>query len=116
MEYQYPICTHYRSISHFHLTDPISSSLYIPNEAIPILSRFLSTRKQLAITAFAEALHSCFKDGLNGTHDYRAFAGATFCITLLISTIKFFPKEVSSNGTLQIVEVVLRMILTCIIS
>ena len=31
------------------------------------ISRCLSARKRLAITTFAEALHSCFKDGLNGT-------------------------------------------------
>ena len=30
---------------------------------------------RLGITAFAEALHCCFKDGLNGTQDYRASAG-----------------------------------------
>ena len=39
------------------------------------LSQLISTRKQLAITAFAEALHNCFKDGLNGTRDFRALAG-----------------------------------------
>ena len=39
------------------------------------LSQLISTRKQLAITAFAEALHNCFKDGLNGTRDCRALAG-----------------------------------------
>ncbi|CAI8009090.1 hypothetical protein GBAR_LOCUS6154 [Geodia barretti] len=47
------------------------------------LSRFLSARKRLAITAFAEALHSCFKDGLNGTRDYRALAGGTVFVVLL---------------------------------
>ena len=47
-----------------------------PTRVYRYLSRFMSARKQLAITAFAEALHSCFKDGLNGTHDYRALAGA----------------------------------------
>ena len=36
---------------------------------------FLSARKQLAITAFSEALHNCFKDGLNGICDYRALVG-----------------------------------------
>ena len=35
------------------------------------LSRCLSARKRLAITAFAEALHQCYKDGLNGSRDYR---------------------------------------------
>ena len=41
------------------------------------ISSFLSARKRLAITAFVEALHSVFKDGLNGTRDYRALAGLT---------------------------------------
>ena len=79
-------------------------------------SRFLSARKRLAITAFAEALHSCFKDGLNGTHDYRALAGATFFIALLLSALCYLPKSFFSDGTLQIVEIVLWMILACIVS
>ena len=32
-------------------------------------------KKQLAITTFAEALHNCFNDGLDGTRDYRSLAG-----------------------------------------
>ena len=47
-----------------------------PTRLYRYLSRFLSARKRLAITAFAEAVHSCFKDGMNGTRDYRALAGA----------------------------------------
>ena len=39
------------------------------------LSRCLSARNRLAITTFAEALHRCFKDGLNGTRDYRSLPG-----------------------------------------
>ena len=38
------------------------------------LSQYVSIRKRLAITAFTEALQNCFKDGLNGTRDYRALA------------------------------------------
>ena len=87
-----------------------------PTKLYRYLSRFLSARKQLAITAFAEALHSCFKDGLNGTHDYRALAGATFCIALLLSAISYLPKRFNSNGTLQIFEIVLWMIMACIVS
>ena len=45
-----------------------------PTRLYQYLSRFLSARKRLAITAFAEALHSYFKDGLNGNRDYRALA------------------------------------------
>ena len=87
-----------------------------PTRLYRYLSRFLSARKQLAITAFAEALHSCFKDGLNGTRDYRALAGATFCITLLLSATSYLPKRFFSNGTLQIFEIVLWMIMACIVS
>ena len=39
------------------------------------ISQFISARKQLAITTFVEALNHCFKDGLNGSRDYRALAG-----------------------------------------
>ena len=54
-----------------------------PTRVYRYLSRFLSARKRLAITAFAEALHSCFKDGLNGTRDYRALAGAPLFVLLV---------------------------------
>ena len=46
-----------------------------PTRIYGYLSRFINARKRLAITAFVEALHNCFKDGLNGTRDYRALAG-----------------------------------------
>ena len=87
-----------------------------PTRLYRYLSRFLSARKRLAITAFAEALHSCFKDGLNGTHDYRAMAGATFFIALLLGAMSYFSSKVFSDGTSHIVEIVLWMILVCIVS
>ena len=46
-----------------------------PTRIYGCLSRVVSGRKRLAITAFVEALNNCFKDGLNGTRDYRALAG-----------------------------------------
>ena len=46
-----------------------------PTRVYTKLSQCVSARVRLAITAFAEALHCCFKDGLNGTRDYRASAG-----------------------------------------
>ena len=62
-----------------------------PTRVYRYLSRFLSARKRLAITAFAEALHSCFKDGLNGTRDYRALAGASlFALLVYMAFEKLF--------------------------
>ena len=88
-----------------------------PTRLYRYLSRFLSARKRLAITAFAEALHSCFKDGLNGTRDYRAMAGATSFLLPLYSAISYFPKRsFYSGGTSNIVEIILWMILACIVS
>ena len=46
-----------------------------PTRIYGYLSQYISIRKRLAITAYVEALHNCFKDGLNGTRDYRALAG-----------------------------------------
>ena len=87
-----------------------------PTRLYRYLSRFLSARKRLAITAFAEALHSCFKDGLNGTRDYRAMAGGTFFIALLLSALNFFPSRFFISDTSHFVEIVLWMVLVCIVS
>ena len=60
-----------------------------PTRIYRYFSQFISARKRLAITAFAEALHSCFKDGLNGTRDYRALAGSIMLIYPLYSCITY---------------------------
>ena len=52
------------------------------------LSRVVSGRKRLAITAFVEALNNCFKDGLNGTRDYRALAGFILAVIFVGGLIK----------------------------
>ena len=46
-----------------------------PTRLYEKLSRCISARKRIVIKIFVEALHSCFKDGLNGTRDYRILAG-----------------------------------------
>ena len=53
------------------------------------ISQFISARKQLAITTFVEALNHCCKDGLNGTRDYRAFAGI-FIFSVPMLTLLFW--------------------------
>ena len=56
-----------------------------PTRMYEYLSRCISGRKRLAITAFAEALQVCFKDGLNGTRDYRSLAGIITLIPLVFA-------------------------------
>ena len=48
---------------------------FYPTRVYRWFTQFISARKQQAIRTFVEALHSSFKDGLNGTRDYRALAG-----------------------------------------
>ena len=74
-----------------------------PTRLYRYLSQFISTRKRLAITAFAEALHKCFKDGLNDTRDYRAFAGLLILLPIPYSTIRYiFGYSKSSSALLTI--------------
>ena len=63
------------------------------------LSQLISSRKQLAITAFAEALHNCFKDGLNGTRDYRALAGLIILGYPVVSLLSYITWLTVANAT-----------------
>ena len=89
-----------------------------PTRVYRYLSRFLSARKRLAITAFAEALHSCFKDGLNGTRDYRALAGAQFFFILFIAAANWFLKDHITMDVVIIytVQILLWMLFVCLVS
>ena len=50
-------------------------------------SKCLSARKQLAIKIFVETVNCGFKDGLNGTHDYRMIPGIIILLALAYSVI-----------------------------
>ena len=66
---------------------PFLLLLIYPTQIYPIyLSKFLSARNQLAITTFAEAIHSCFKDGLNQTMDCRALAAMSLLALIPFGT------------------------------
>ena len=73
--------------------------LIYPTRIYRYLLRCLSARKRLAITAFAEALNSCFKDGLNGTRDYRAFAGVIIMLPTLYTAIRIVVMKIGYPGT-----------------
>ena len=87
-----------------------------PTRVYRYLSRFLSARKRLAITAFAEVLHSCFKDGLNGTHDYRALAGGQLFLIVLSSAVLRALDFFTDYVTTDIVAILLWMMFVCLVS
>ena len=89
--------------------------LIYPTWLYQYLSRFLSPRKRLAITAFAEAIHSCFKDGLNGTRDYRALAAINLLFLIPFGQIMEFLSSLVgySENTLSLIIVVA---ILCVVS
>ena len=58
-----------------------------PTRIYECLSRVVSARKRLAITAFAEAINNCFKDGLNGTRDHRSLAGFITSLAIVVIAV-----------------------------
>ena len=59
-----------------------------------LCSQCLSARKQLAIKIFVETVNCGFKDGLNGTRDYRMIPGIIILLALTFSIlISVFPQH-----------------------
>ena len=84
-----------------------------PTRVYRYLSRFLSARKQLAITAFAEALHSCFKDGLNGTRDYRALIGAILFLVLIYAAVDSVSQLITGYDAADLITIMMWMMFVC---
>ena len=61
-------------------------------------SQVISPRKQLAIKTFAESLHHCFTDGLNGTRDYRALAGVSLMFGSMTSLVLYYSWNFTKIG------------------
>ena len=62
-------------------------------------SQCLSARKQLAIKIFVETVNCGFKDGLNGTRDYRMIPGIMIMLPLTISISTSVLPYFGFNGT-----------------
>ena len=77
-----------------------------PTRAFRKVTRCCSPRKGLALKAFAEAIHSCFKNGLNGTRDYRASAGFIILTPFLCAAIHFPLKQVLPLLSVTIIDCV----------
>ena len=62
-----------------------------PTRIYERLSRHVSPRKRLVVKIFAETVQSCFKDGLDGTFDYRIVPGAIILVSLLFAVLLYVP-------------------------
>ena len=72
---------------------PILVLIAYPTKWFQKLQNSLSSRMNLAIQTFVSPFQGCFKDGTNGTRDYRALSGGILAVLLLMS---LFSKGVDS--------------------
>ena len=74
------------SISIFFLVilPPILVLIAYPTKLFRKLQNSLSSRTNLAIQAFVSPFQGCFKDGTNGTRDYRTLSGGILAAVLFI--------------------------------
>ena len=61
---------------------PILVLIVYPTKLFRKLQNSLSPRMNLAIHAFVSPFQGCFKDGTNGTRDYRALSGGILAVLL----------------------------------
>ena len=70
-----------------------------PTRIYERLSRHVSPRKRLVVKIFAETFQSCFKDGLDGTFDYRMIPGAMILIAILFAVFLYVPHSFITSPT-----------------
>ena len=75
------------SILFLVILPPILVLIAYPTKRFRKLQNSLSSRMNLAIQAFVSPFQGCFKDGTNGTRDYRALSGGILALLLSILVI-----------------------------
>ena len=73
-------------------------SLYPTRLYVKLSSQCLSVRKQIAIKIFVETVNCGFKDGLNGTCDYRMIPGVLILLGLTYAILMSFLSLKNFNG------------------
>ena len=86
-----------------------------PTRVYKYLSTFLSNRKQLAVTAFVEALNNCFEDGLHGTRDYRTLAGGVLFFAMLYAGVNRLFLQLTASAAAYIAQTVMCLMLVCFV-
>ena len=93
---------------------PILLLIAYPTKRFRKLQNCLSSRMNLAIQAFVSPFQGCFKDGTNGTCDYRALSGGLLALLLsmlVISNCVFRFGEVGAREPVIVVQVTVIMLI-----
>ena len=75
-------------ITIFLFLPPLILLIIYPTSFFEKISRHFKPRWRIAIKAYVETFQSCFKDGTNGTRDYRAVSGYVLAIGLPFLTLQ----------------------------
>ena len=83
------------------------------------LVHFISPRKQIAIKIFAETFQASFKDGLNGTRDYRMLPGlailacAVYIMYMIVDSVSHQSQMVEVYSALGFVYITASLAVSC---
>ena len=71
----------------FILLPPTLLLLFYPTACFRRLSKCLKPRWALTMQIFTDAFYGCYKNGLNGTRDYRPVAGLIFILWIIFGAV-----------------------------
>ena len=71
----------------FIILPPLTLLIIYPTRVFRRVSRHLKPRWIISIQTFVDIFHGCYKDGTNGTRDYRAVSGYILAIWIFIPAV-----------------------------
>ena len=80
---------------------PILVLITYPTQLFRRLQNKLYTRVNLAIDTFVSTLQGCFKNGLNGTRDYRALSGGILAFGVVVILVESVSGTVANSDNSQ---------------
>ena len=66
---------------------PLLLLIVFPTRLFQKVSRYLKPRWIVSMQTFVDQFHSCYKDGTNGTSDYRAVSGYILAILTFVPAV-----------------------------
>ena len=76
-----------------------------------------SSRKQIALKVFAETFQGCYKDGLNGTRDYRMTPAIIMFVFMILALVVAYKKEIyTQNNYINLTGVIVSICFAVIVS
>ena len=103
----------------FIIMPPIILLIVYPTRLFEKVKSCLSQRQNLSLFTFVDTFQGCYKNGTNGTHDYRVVSGwllASFTLLLLLASIFSLLVEVGDKRPLLSWQIpILLLVAVCVL-